>query len=525
MITTFSTMIKSINPSTLEVLAQVPAASAEVISETLSTSKKAFEKWSHLPLPHRLNLIENFQQLLINQKDDIARLITLESGKPLFESYLAELSGPLDTCAWLIKEAEELLTNKNVDIANPLLWGKKHYLRYEPLGIVGIISPWNYPFSIPVMTILMALAAGNTVILKPSEKTPLIGQKIGELFKQAGFSEGIVSIITGAGETGEQLAKANLARLIFTGSVNTGVKIINATAPNITPISLELGGKDAAIVLPDAPVERTARAIVWGAFTNAGQACASIERLYVVRGGNSELLVNRIVQLVNQLKVGDPLLETTEIGPLIDVQQFDHVVNLVEQAVSAGAEILCGGEKMSSPELRDKGLEGYFYQPTILLDVDHNMRIMQEETFGPALPIMMVDSAEEAVRLANESTYALAASVWSANLTRAQSIANKIQAGTVFINDCLYSHAVAELPWGGLKKSGFGRSHSSFGLLDLVNIKHISVDEMSWFSRLWWYPYHSAKMKTVRYGLDYMYGKDNKLASLHGFITNLFKSK
>jgi succinate-semialdehyde dehydrogenase / glutarate-semialdehyde dehydrogenase len=303
------------------------------------------------------------------------------------------------------------------------------------------------------------------------------------------------------------------------------VKIINATAPNITPISLELGGKDAAIVLPDAPVERTARAIVWGAFTNAGQACASIERLYVVRGGNSELLVNRIVQLVNQLKVGDPLLETTEIGPLIDVQQFDHVVNLVEQAVSAGAEILSGGEKISSPELRDKGLEGYFYRPTVLLNVDHNMRIMQEETFGPALPIMMVDSAEEAVRLANESTYALAASVWSANLTRAQSIANKIQAGTVFINDCLYSHAVAELPWGGLKKSGFGRSHSSFGLLDLVNIKHISVDEMSWFSRLWWYPYHSAKMKTVRYGLDYMYGKDHKLASLRGFITNLFKFK
>ena len=277
--------------------------------------------------------------------------------------------------------------------------------------------------------------------------------------------------------------------------------------------------------MPDAPVERTAQAITWGAFTNAGQACASIERVYVVRGGNSELLVDRIVQLVNQLKVGDPLLETTEIGPLIDVQQFDHVVNLVEQAVSAGAKVLCGGEKLSSPELRDKGLTGYFYQPTVLTNVDHAMRIMQEETFGPALPIMLVDSIEEAIKLANESQYALTASIWSANLSRAKSIANKIQAGTVFINDSLYSHAVAELPWGGLKKSGFGRSHSTFGWLDLVNIKHISVDTLSWLPRLWWYPYHASKFKTVRYGLDYVNSKHNKLSNLFGFISNLVKKK
>jgi len=516
-------MIKSVNPATLEVLAEVQAASSDVIAEAVKVSRKAFEKWSELPLKIRLDNIENFQQLLITQKDEIARLITLESGKPLLESYLAELTGPLDTCAWLVKEAEKLLANTNMDIATPLLWGKKHYLRYEPLGVVGIISPWNYPFSIPVMTMLMALAAGNTVILKPSEKTPLVGLKIGELFKQAGFPEDLVTIIAGGGEAGEHLAKADLARLIFTGSLNTGVKIINATAPNVTPTSLELGGKDTAIVLPDAPVERTAQAITWGAFTNAGQACASIERLYVVRGGNSELLINRIVQLVSKLKVGDPLLETTEIGPLIDVQQFDHVVNLIEQAVSAGAKVLCGGEKISSPELRDKGLAGYFYQPTVLINVDHSMRIMQEETFGPALPIMIVDSAEEAIKLANQSTYALTASIWSANLTRAQLIARKVQAGTVFINDCLYSHAVAELPWGGLKRSGFGRSHSRFGLLDLVNIKHISVDKISWLPRLWWYPYHSSKLKTVRYGLDYMHKKDNKLASLCGFIANLTK--
>ncbi len=518
-------MIKSVNPATLKELAEVQVASNDCIAEAIKNSKIAFEKWSHLSLQYRLNKIDTFQKLLVEQKDEIAKLITLESGKPILESYIAELSGSLDTCAWLIKEAEDLLANTNINISNPLLWGKQHYLRYEPLGVVGIISPWNYPFSIPIMTVLMALAAGNSVILKPSEKTPLVGLKIGELFKHAGFPEDLVTIITGGAEVGEQLAKANLARLIFTGSINTGIKILNVTAPNVTPICLELGGKDAAIVLSDAPVERTAQAITWGAFTNAGQACASIERLYVVKSGNSERLIDRIVELVSGLKVGDPLLETTEIGPLIDVQQFDHVVNLVEQAVSAGAKVLCGGENINSPELRDKGLAGYFYQPTVLVNADHSMRIMQEETFGPALPIMMVDSAEEAIALANESTYALTASIWSADLGRARLIANKIQAGTIFINDCLYSHAIAELPWGGLKMSGLGRSHSHFGLLDLVNIKLINVDKISWLSRLWWYPYHSSKLKAVRYGLDYMHKKDNKLASLYRFIANLIKTR
>jgi succinate-semialdehyde dehydrogenase/glutarate-semialdehyde dehydrogenase len=525
MATTLSNTIKSINPANLDTLAEVQITPSGAVVEALIKSRKAFENWSNLPLKIRLAKIENFQQLLIKHKDEIARLITLESGKPLLESYMAELSGPLDTCAWLLKEANGLLAKTSINISSPLLLGKKHYLQYEALGVIGIISPWNYPFSIPVMTMLMALTAGNTIILKPSEKTPLVGLKIGELFKQAGFSEDIVTIITGGAEVGEQLAKADLARLIFTGSVKTGVKIINAAAPNVTPVSLELGGKDAAIVLPDAPVERTAQAITWGAFTNAGQACASIERVYIVRSENSEALVKRIVQLVSQLKVGDPLLESTEIGPLIDVQQFDHAVNLIEQAVSAGAKIVCGGEKLSSPEFRDKGLTGYFYQPTVLTNVNHTMRIMQEETFGPALPIMIVDSIEEAIKLANESHYALTASIWSANLSRAKSIANKIHVGTVFINDCLYSHAVAELPWGGLKKSGFGRSHSAFGLLDLVNIKHISVDTLSWLPRLWWYPYHASKFKTVRYGLEYMHGKNNKLSNLFGFISNLIKAK
>ncbi len=529
MATTFSTHLKSINPATLEVLAEVPMTQKAAVLEALEASRIAFKKWSSLPLWLRLSKIEKFSQLLLDKKDEIANLISRESGKPILESYLAELSGPLDTCDWLSKKAQKLLANKRLHLNNPLLFGKTHYLQFEPVGVVGIISPWNYPFSIPVMTILMALAAGNTVILKPSEKTPLVGLKIAELFQQAGFSENVVTVISGDGEIGKELSALPLDRLIFTGSVATGEKVLNTVAPNITPVSLELGGKDAAIVLADAPVERTARAIVWGAFTNAGQACASIERLYLVRGKNSDALLNRIIELTSQLKVGNPLLETTDVGPLIDVQQFDRIVEQVEQADSAGAEILCGGENLAhlGSALKEKGLTGYYYQPTVLTNVNHNMKIMQEESFGPVLPVMVVDSVDEAIKLANDSIYGLSASIWSKNLSQAEKIAGRLEVGTVFINDSLYSHAATDLPWGGIKKSGIGRSHSYFGLLDLVNVKNINVDSALWFSRLWWYPYHSAKLKVICSGFELLYGKkiSNKMGAFLDFIANLFRSK
>ncbi len=449
--------LKSINPSTLEVLAEVQVTSQAAINEAFQASRQALLSWRETTLQQRLKKIESFYQLLIEQSDEIARLITAEVGKPLLESYLGEISGPLDMCLWLKKEAAGILSSKEIPVANPLMLGKKHWLKFEPLGVVGIISPWNYPFSIPVMTMLMALAAGNTVILKPSEKSPLIGLKIAELFRQAGFPEHVVTVVTGDGQSGQELAGQDLGRLIFTGSIATGIKVINSTAPNITPLTLELGGKDPAIVLPDAPIERTAHGIAWGAFTNAGQACASIERLYLVRGGNSQAILDRLVEIASKLKVGDPLLPTTQIGPLIDVQQFDHVVTQVEQAIALGAKVLCGASTpvfdQSDSASAGKKISGYFYLPTIITDVSPDMKIMAEETFGPVLPVTIVDSVEKAISLANQSKYALTASVWSSNIQHAQKIADKLEAGSVLINDCLYTHALPELPWGGLKKA------------------------------------------------------------------------
>ena len=290
------------------------------------------------------------------------------------------------------KEASKILADEQFAPFNPLLMGKRHLLKFEPLGVIGIIAPWNYPFAIPVSTILMVLVAGNTVVLKPSEKSPLTGLKIGELFRQAGFPENTVTIITGDSQAGQTLSNLDLARLIFTGSLKSGEKVMANAASHITPLTLELGGKDGAIVLPDAPIERTAQAIVWGAFTNAGQACASIERLYLVRGGNSQAILNKIVELASSLKIGDPLLPDTEIGPLIDVQQYDHVVLQVEEAISLGAKVLCGAGKLSNLDLNagqkasentaTKKLAGYFYQPTVIADLSPKMKILSEETFA-----------------------------------------------------------------------------------------------------------------------------------------------
>jgi succinate-semialdehyde dehydrogenase/glutarate-semialdehyde dehydrogenase len=532
MTASLSSTLKSINPASLEVLGEAAVTPNIDIAKAGQLSRQSFESWHKTKLKDRLKKIETFHQLLASKQDEIARLITLEVGKPLVESYAGELSGPLDTCLWLIKNAEKILADQQVTINNPLLFGKTHVLKFDPAGLIGIISPWNYPFSIPVMTILMALVAGNTVILKPSEKSPLTGLKIGELFREAGFPKNAVTVITGAGVAGQAVANLDLARLIFTGSIATGQKVMHSAASSLIRITLELGGKDAAIVLPDAPVERTARAITWGAFTNAGQACASIERLYLVRSSNNDALLKRLVELASKLKMGDPLLETTELGPLIDVQQYEHVVNQVEEAIAGGAKVLCGAGKLSSLAVNttgEKKLAGYFYEPTIITDVNKSMKIMQDETFGPVLPVVMVDSPEEAIALANDSKFGLTASVWSADIEQAQKVADKLEVGSVFINDCLYTHARPELPWSGLKKSGFGCSHSQFGLLDLVNIKQIAIDRSPWH-RLWWYPYGATKLKAIRTGLQLLHDqKQNKgaasAAKLFEFISSLLSLK
>jgi acyl-CoA reductase-like NAD-dependent aldehyde dehydrogenase len=508
----------SVNPATLQVIGEIPLMGKSAVEMAVASAWEAFQTWQLTSYSQRSEHILQLRDLIERQKDDIAALVSQEVGKPLIESYLADLSGPLNTCVWLADKTEGYLKDQIVNLGNPLLGSKTNMLSFEPLGVVGIISPWNYPFSIPMMTILMSVMVGNTVVLKPSEKSSLVGIKIGELFQAAGFPVNVVNVITGDRTTGEYLSHSQLAKLIFTGSVSGGAQVMIQAAAKLTPVCLELGGKDAAIVFPDAPSKWTARGLTWGAFTNAGQACASIERVYLIRGENTDKLIEEIVSIAKALQVGPSENEQSEIGPLIDESQYRVVSNQVSDAVAQGAKILCGGKRV-------EGLAGFFYAPTVLVDVNHSMRIMNEETFGPVLPIMIVESEDEALRFANQSDYGLTASIWTKDLKKAKSIARDLKTGTVYINDCLFSHAMPELPWGGLKKSGFGRSHSYFGLFDLVNIKCISIDAAGGAHRLWWPPYGKYRTLQMRAGLEsfhaaFPFGRINGLCQ---FLLNMFK--
>jgi succinate-semialdehyde dehydrogenase/glutarate-semialdehyde dehydrogenase len=517
--TTFASQIgtfKSVNPANLQVLGEIPLMGKSQVDDAVALSWQASQAWGLTSYRQRRQLIMRLRDIIERQKDDLAALISQEVGKPMLESYLADLSGPLNMCVWLANNTEKHLAEQRIKLDNPFLSSKQHVITFEPLGVIGIISPWNFPFSIPMMTILMALMVGNTVVLKPSEKSSLVGIKIGELFQLAGFPDNVVSVVTGDRTTGEYLSKCHLAKLIFTGSVGGGAQVMSQASSVPTPVCLELGGKDAAIVFPDAPPEWTAKGLTWGAFTNAGQACASIERVYLIKGKNTEKLIEEIVAKTKSLRVGPAWNEQSEIGPLIDEFQFNVVANQVDNAVKNGAKILCGGKRV-------EGLNGYFYEPTVLLDVNHAMRIMNEETFGPVLPIMIVASEAEALQLANQSDFGLTASIWTKDLKKAKTLATELKTGTVYINDCLFSHAMPELPWGGLRKSGFGRSHSHFGFLDLVNIKYIAVDKAGGAHRLWWYPYGKSRGKQMRGGLASFHASFpfGRLKGLYSFISNM----
>jgi succinate-semialdehyde dehydrogenase/glutarate-semialdehyde dehydrogenase len=489
--------LQSFDPANLEPLGEVPITQHGDVERIVEESWQAFDRWQLTNFHERSKRILALRRLIEKNKDEIAILISKEVGKPIAESYGSEIQGVLETCNWLIDSAEKHLKDHLINLNGAVFGSKQSVITFEPLGVVGIIAPWNYPFSIPMMTMLFSVYAGNAVVLKPSEKSSLVGIKIADLFREAGFPPGVVQVVTGDQSTGKHLSSCRLAKLIFTGSVGSGIKIIEQSARNVTPLSLELGGKDAAVVLADAPIEATARGLVWGAFTNAGQACASIERVYIVKGKRTEKLIEKIIEFARALKVGPATDSNSEVGPLIDEGQYNKVVAHLEEAVTKGARLACGGTRVAD-------LKGFFMEPAVLLDANHSMLVMTEETFGPVLPIMVVSSEDEAVALANQSDYGLTASVWSSNLNNGQAVAKDLNVGTVYLNDCLFSHAVPALPWGGIKKSGFGKSHSYFGLLDLVNIKHISVDAAS--KRLWWYPYGGAKAKFLRAGIQLQHG-------------------
>jgi succinate-semialdehyde dehydrogenase/glutarate-semialdehyde dehydrogenase len=387
----------------------------------------------------------------------------------------------LDACRFLIDNSFSILRDEPVAHGSVITKTKKGLIAREPYGVIGIISPWNYPFATPATEVLAALVAGNAVILKPSEFTSLCALELQRLLWLAGVPQDVFRVVVGYGATGAALIDSNIDKLIFTGSVATGKRVAQVAAGRLLPVVLELGGKDPMLVLEDADVDVASSGAVWGAFVNAGQACLSVERCYVHRKIHKDF-VEACVEKTRRLRVGNGMDPSTDVGPLIHEMQLRIVESHVDEARSRGARAVAGGKRL--PELGPN-----FYAPTVLVDVTHDMRIMREETFGPVLPIMAFDSEEEAIGLANDSEFGLAASVWTRNRGRGERVARRISAGTVMVNDVVSCYGINEAPHGGVKASGIGRTHGSFGLEEMVTVKYLTSDRVPSIKKPWWYGY------------------------------------
>lgn len=483
--------IVSYNPATGQEIGRVALRNASEVHEAVARARAAQSSWASTSFRQRAKIILQARQLVLDQIDEIADLIARETGKPAPEAISMEIVPSLDLMHFFAREAASLLEPQRIDIAQYGLMGRSSQIVYKPLGVVGIISPWNFPWATPLAEVVMALMAGNAVVLKPSELTPFTALRIGDVFKQASLPEGLLEIVTGDGSTGAALVDAAVDKVMFTGSVETGKRVAEVAARHLTPVVLELGGKDPMIVFEDANLTNAARAAVWGGFANSGQACASVERCYVHESIASNF-IDLVIKETRELKQGDPTAEgDVDLGAMTTQRQLEIVEDHISDARSRGADIRTGGQRL-------RRSAGWFYEPTVVTDVDHSMKLMRDETFGPVLPIMTFRSDEEAIRLANDSIYGLTASVWTRDIARGQRVAEKIEAGTVMVNEVVYTHAIAQTPWGGVKQSGYGRTHGRMGLLELVTPQHIHVNRVPWVADLWWFRYSKQAAELFR---------------------------
>src|SRR5215217_4475926 len=473
--------IISHDPSTGEEIGRAPLMNGGDVAAAVSRARAAQQAWADLSYRERARFILRAREIVLNQLEEIAKLISRETGKPAAEAISMEVVPTLDLMHYFAKHTHQLLDRRKIDIGQYNLMLRWSYIVYKPLGVVGIISPWNFPWATPLDEVVMALMAGNAVVVKPSELTPLTALKIADVFKQAQLPEGLLEIVTGDGSTGAALVEAGVNKIMFTGSVNTGKRVAEAAAKHLTPVVLELGGKDPMVVFEDANLENAARAAIWGAFCNSGQACASIERCYV-HESIADKFVDLVVKETNLLKQDKALTENIDIGAMTNKRQLEIVEDHVSNAVERGAQVRAGGHRLNESQ-------GWFHEPTVVTGVDHAMKLMREETFGPVLPIMTFRTDEEAVRLANDSIYGLTASVFTGDIARGERLAKQIDAGTVMVNEVVYTHAVAQTPWGGVKQSGYGRTHGRHGLLEMVTAQHIHVNGMPAIPDVWWFPY------------------------------------
>ncbi len=454
-------MIKAINPSTEEVYGALEEFSFEEIEAAVKKAKME-RMWADMPIEERKKIIMRFGEILEKRKEEIARVMAGEIGKPLKAG-----RHEIDIAKKRLEAFCSLVPDYIKDEINFEDENEKNVSRFEPLGVVSVISPWNAPIFVSLASIIPALLSGNNVIYKPSEYAGFSGLEIARIFdelKKEGMPENAFQIAIGGKEVGRKLTESDIDMIALTGSVRAGQEIMRSSADKLHRIVLELGGKDAAIVLEDADIERAAKEIVRAGTMYSGQVCFGVERCYVHEKIYDEF-IKKCIEEMKKIKVGEPFDENTDIGPLSVKFQFDKVLMHINDASQKGAKLIYGGNRI--------GNKGYFLMPGIMTNVNHDMLIMKEETFGPIITIMKFENTDEAIKLANDSSYGLTASIWTSDLKKGEEVAKKIEAGTVEIN----RHGMSKIgmPWGGYKMSGIGRIYSKEGVRSFCNVKHVWV--------------------------------------------------
>ena len=460
---------EALNPATGETLARVARANAGDVDLAVSSARRAFENraWRQMSANDRTNLLLRLADLIEKEADDLAVLECLNNGKPAHLTRLVEVEGSIKTfryfAGWPTKFGGETLPVSPRGGAQIL-----NYTTREPVGVAGLIVPWNYPLSMAAWKVAPALAAGCAVVLKPAEQTPLTALRLGELALEAGFPPGVLNVVTGFGDAGAALvAHPGVDKIAFTGSTEVGKLIVKAAAGNLKKVSLELGGKSPHIVFPDADLDAAAAAVASGIFFNQGQTCTAGSRLYA-HVDCFDRVVEAVSAAARKLKVGDGLLPTSDMGPLVSQEQWDRVNGYVGIGRDEGARVLTGGR-------RPPGLErGFFFEPTVFVDATSNMRIVREEIFGPVLTALPWKDVDDLVAMANDSEYGLSAGIWTNNLKHAHRAAAALKAGTVWIN--CYNLVDPATPFGGFKQSGWGREHGRQAMELYSEIKSVWVN-------------------------------------------------